>query len=364
MFFEKIKIINFRNITDQQINLNKQINLIIGANAQGKTTLLEAIHFIIRGRSFKEKTDANMIQWGKEEAVIQATVSDEIRSLNPTVTISRDKTTFSIDGKVKRAKGLASYEPVSTVVFLPEDLELVKGSPDNRRNYIDNILSNIWIKQKINRINYFKTLKQRNFFLKNGSVKGIDVWDAQLSRFGGILIKKRLEVLKILSILIDKVHKELVEGKENINLSYKSSFLENIDESDDFESKFSEALLKKRETDYRYQTTTIGPHKDDIVININGRNSREYSSQGQQRTVAIALRIAEWEIYKQESDLNSILLLDDIFSELDASRRGNLLKFILEKQQTLITSVSSDFFKEEAFPSINIVGAENGVFSG
>lgn len=367
MFFKELSVQNFRNLATQKIDLDQRINVIIGENAQGKTTLLESVYFMVRGRSFKEKTDANLINWSQDSAVIQATVSDGVRSLDPSVVFQKDKTTFYIDGKVKKAKGLAAYEPISVVVFLPEDLELVKGSPDNRRNYIDNILSNIWIKQKVNRINYFKTLKQRNFFLKSGSLKGIDVWDAQLAKYGSILIKQRLVVLEVLSGLLKSIHKELVNVKEEIRLSYRSSFIEDLEKINDcasVEENFLKALRANRESDYRYQTTLTGPHKDDITIFINDKNSREYSSQGQQRTVAIGLRIAEWEIYKQESNVNSILLLDDIFSELDKSRRENLLTFILEKEQTFITSVNSDFIKNEALSSINILRTENGVFYG
>lgn len=365
MFFEAVNVNNFRNLTTQSINFNKKINLIIGENAQGKTSLLELIYFLIQGRSFKEKTDANLINWNKQECLIKATVCDDSRSLEPSALIKLEKTSFHIDGKIKKTKGIASYEPVSVVVFLPEDLELIKGSPDNRRNYLDNIFSNIWIKQKVNRINYFKTLKQRNFFLKGGASKGLKIWDRQLAKFGSTLLSKRLETLEGLSEIMKTIHKQLVSENDEIRFSYKPSFhLSDFKNVASIEEDFLQGLQNTREADLKYQTTTIGPHKDDIQIFLNNKNSREFGSQGQQRTLAITLRVGEWEMYKREIGLNSILLLDDIFSELDQRRRSNLLNFIADKEQTFITSVNSDFFREKTFSSVNVLKAEKGTFYG
>lgn len=353
MFVNKITVLNFRNLEDQTLKFNKRINLIIGENAQGKTNILESICILINGKSFREKNDLNLINYSKREAMIRATVcDDDTRAISPAIKITSPNSQFYIDSKAKKAKGLSSYERISAVVFLPEDLELIKGPPGKRRDYIDNIINVIWPKHKVNRINYFKSLRQRNFLLKKNNLSSLSIWNNQLVKYGSRLILKRLEILGTLAPLINKIIKNFVIN-EKVALQYVLSFLNGADlilqdqNISDIEESFASALKNSLESDIRLQATTVGPHKDDILISLNGKNSREFCSQGQQRTIAIALRIAEWEIYKKEIGSDSILLLDDIFSELDENRRKKLLDFIYQRRQSFITSVNIDFIKSD-----------------
>lgn len=373
MFLKNISFYNFRNLHNsrpgkQSIEFNKNINLIIGENAQGKTNLLESIYILINGKSFREKNDLNLINHFHKEAVVRAVIctDDDARAISVAVKITPNGSKFYVDSKVKRAKGLSVYEDVSAVVFLPDDLGLIKGGPANRRDYLDNIISNIWQKHRVNRINYFKALKQRNFLLKNNKLASLDIWDRQLIKYGSRLIRKRLETIKALSPMINEIL-ERFTGNEEARLKYNTSFLKENDSEElqapDIEEIFTAALNGSKNDDIKLQMTTIGPHKDDIIILLNDRNSREFCSQGQQRTLAIALRIAEWEIYKREASSDSILLLDDIFSELDENRKKNLLDFICQKKQSFITSVSAEAARDIKVPDISIYKMGKGVVS-
>lgn len=354
MFFSEITVLGFRNLENQTIPFNKRINLVLGENAQGKTNLLESIYILITGKSFREKNDINLINYLKKEAVIRAIVSNgDTRIISPAIKIISPNSQFYIDSKAKKAKGLASYENITAVVFLPEDLELIKGAPVNRRGYLDNIIGAVWVKHKINRINYFKVLKQRNMLLKNNNFSSLSVWNNQLVKYGSRLILKRIELVRPLELVLNKIIKNFVE-EERISLRYSSSVLKEADSGESYipdiayiEKSFEEALKSTLETDMKFQSTTTGPHKDDLLILLNDKSTREFCSQGQQRTLAIALRIAEWEIYKAETGCDSILLLDDIFSELDENRKKKLLDFIYQKKQSFITSVNIDFIEND-----------------
>lgn len=342
MYIEKIELEGFRNYDKEETEFHKNINIITGENAQGKTNLLESIYFTSFGKSFRAGRDREMIGFGKDYCRVSALYvkddENEIEKEKVDIALSKDgRKAARIDGRnVEKISELIS--DYYSVIFSPEDLKIVKDEPEKRRKFIDGELCQLSFSYFNALTNYKKILSQRNSYLKENNIDDslLSVWDESLSEEGSKIIVSRKAFIERLSKISEEIHSNITDGKEMPEIEYDSNipFSENREEVKEL---FLERLKDSREKDIYNGNTAAGPHKDDIEIKIKGKSTRKYASQGQQRTVALSLKLAEIELIKEEKGDYPILLLDDVFSELDEGRQRYLVDY-LEMMQVFITA--------------------------
>ncbi len=335
MYIENITLKNYRSYKEASFKFSPNLNIIIGKNAQGKTNILEAIFYAIIGKSFRTSKDKEVINWNCQNAFIKAKFKKKYRDVIIEIFFDNNhKKSIKIDGiSIKKIGEL--MENANAVFFSPDELKLVKESPDERRKFI-----NIDISQTNKRYFYLigryeKVLANRNKLLKSSKdinviKETIDIWDRALSDLAEKIYIERKKFITELSPYAKLAHKYITNNSEDIEIKYVSSF------DEDYSKKMIKALQKNLEKDFKLGFTSVGVHRDDLDIFLNGVEVKNYGSQGQQRTVALSLKLAELEIIKNRMGEYPILLLDDVFSELDQDRRKKLLKFT-SKTQTIIT---------------------------
>lgn len=343
---------NFRNYKEAEVSFNPRLNLILGDNAQGKTNLLEAIAYLSLGSSFREQGDDKLRRQGEDFFFLRANYSNKSGSHllsvgSQSVKAAHNRRLWKRDEnpcrKVSEIAGL-----LHTVVFTPEDLQLVKSSPEVRRKFLDREMVQLYSGYYLYLNNYRRALQQRNNLLKqldySASVQAdeqLAVWEEQLAENGAVIIKKRLDLLHLLNEIGQKIQAELTDCREQLRLQYLSVWsaadIEKIEPAE-IAARLRQAYVDGRPEDKRRRTTLLGPHRDDFRIYINETEGRYYASQGQQRTAALALKLSELELVWQISGYYPLLLLDDVFSELDKNRRRELLRLMLGKAQIFITA--------------------------
>ena len=336
MYIEELELKNFRNYEELKVSFNKNVNIFLGRNAQGKTNLLEGIYLNAMAKSFKTNHDKELIRFGEDYCVIKtkAFAGDE----DQTTEIIIDKTGkkgIKIDGvKVKRTSEL--LERLYIIVFSPEDLKIVKDEPEKRRRFIDRELCQIKPGYLSDLSDYRRILKQRNAYLKQQDINMdmLDVWDQSLAEYGSRIIKRREEFIKNIDEISRDIHGRISGGAETLELKYEPNvyFEENTAE------EFYQLLCKRRAEDIALRTTGHGPHKDDLKISADGIDLRKYGSQGQQRTAALSLKLSEIKLIEQETGEKPILLLDDVLSELDNDRQKYLINSLGENQMFITTT--------------------------
>lgn len=355
MNLQKLVLRNFRNYSEKEINFHAAVNVIVGLNAQGKSNLLEAIHYLSIFSSFRNAKDADMVKWGQPyffiEGLIKKNSGEYLLSLGYHL---ENKKILKVNGNPhKKISDLLGI--FNSVVFSPEDLNIVKTGPSARRKYLDREMIQLFPAYFFSLLQYQKILAQRNNLLKEIREKKnkqemLDIWDVQLTEHGSKIIKKRLDVLKKLAPLARLVHRKITDGEEELDLCY-----ETMDQTENMKNYslemiqkiFSQQLEKKRQQEIYRGISLTGPHRDDLRLTINGIDVRKFGSQGQQRTTALSLKIAELELAKAETGEYPVLLLDDVMSELDENRRNHLLSFIGNRVQTFITTTDLDFPQKE-----------------
>jgi DNA replication and repair protein RecF len=354
LIVEGIRLINFRNYNNVGVSFSPGINILVGKNAQGKTNLLEAIYMCSTGRSFRTNRDREIINFHKDEAYVGTQLKIGERDKLTEIKLERDKTKRIKVNKIE----LKNYRELDTglkvVLFSPEDLRLIKEGPSNRRTYLDMSISQIKPLYHYNLRRYNKILFQRNNILKSSRFKGdtsglLDVFDMQLAKFGALIMLERDNYLKLLLKEAKDVHSIITDGKETLDMEYGSS-VEIGKTLSEVESRLLEALKENRQKDIEVRTTEIGPHRDDFSILINGNDSKTYASQGQQRSLVLTLKLSEVEILKKDTGYYPVLLLDDVYSELDEDRRRYLTE-LFSKMQTFITT--TDAVEINGFKSYN-----------
>jgi DNA replication and repair protein RecF len=344
LIVEGIRLINFRNYNNVGVGFSPGINILIGKNAQGKTNLLEAIYMCSTGRSFRTNRDREIINFQKDEAYVGTQLKIGERDKLTEIKLERDKTKRIKVNKIE----LKNYRELDTglkvVLFSPEDLRLIKEGPNNRRNYLDMSISQIKPLYHYNLRRYNKILFQRNNLLKSFRFKGdlsglLDVFDMQLAKSGALIMLERDNYLKLLLKEATNIHTIIANGKETLDIEYNSSVT--IEETlSQVETNLLESLRKTRQKDIEVRTTEIGPHRDDFSILINGVDSKTYASQGQQRSIVLTLKLSEVEILKKDTGYYPVLLLDDVYSELDEDRRRYLTE-LFSRMQTFITTTDA-----------------------
>ena len=335
---------NFRNYGEEQLNFHSKLNIIFGDNAQGKTNLLEAIAYLSLGSSFREQSEDKIKNRQAEFFYLKAelTAADGAHSLS--AGYQRRQRFWKKDEqpcrKISEVAGL-----LHTVVFQPVDLELVKKGPEVRRHFLDREMIQLFLGYHLYLANYKRALLQRNNFLKQadlsaagGADEQLAVWEEQLAQNGAVIICQRRKIIRRLAEISRQIHSDLTDGREELSLKYVTVVAdENADEKETA-AALRQAYEYGREEDKKRRLTLIGPHRDDFRIFINDMDGRAFASQGQQRTAALALKLSEIELVWQLSGYYPLLLLDDVFSELDANRRRALLRLMLNKAQIFITS--------------------------
>ncbi len=366
MFIKKLGIKNFRNYSDVEVELNSKKILFIGKNAQGKTNLLEAIYYLSTLDSFRAKTDSELINWGKEFCNIKAEVQKFDIDIDLDVTINPPtRKKLKING-LNKSKSSEFIGNISSVCFTTNDLLLLRGTPDDRRKWLDLAISQIFPAYSERLTKYNKIKIQKNNYLKNlkGNINAdtslLDIWNEQLSIAGSNLIFIRINFLHELEKIAREKHVQ-ISNNELLSMSYNSTIIQDVYTKEKFEhnnefilENFKQKLEEKKLEEIIRGQSIIGPHRDDISYFINGIESKKFASQGQQRTIVLSLKLAELELIKEKINTNAILLLDDVLAELDDLRQNFLLDAIGSETQTIITSVDTLHFKEEYLKDVEI----------
>lgn len=339
MYIESIALENFRNYEKGQITFSDRTNILYGDNAQGKTNILEAAYVGATTKSHRSVKDNSLIRFREEEAHIRMQVKKRNVGHRIDMHLKRGSgKSVMIDGlSIRRTSEL--YGLINIIFFSPEDLSIIKDGPAERRRFMDMELCQLSRLYYSNLSSYNQVLNQRNNLLRSiafnqSLIKTLDVWDAQLVQYGRRIISERKNFIDMLRDIVIRVHGEITGGKESIEIRYEP-FVK--------EEEFADMLVKKRDLDLKNNTTMTGPQRDDIGIYINGNDVRIYGSQGQQRTVALTLKLAEIELVRKMINDSPILLLDDVMSELDEKRRDALFGS-LEGIQSIITCTGYDDF--------------------
>jgi DNA replication and repair protein RecF len=348
-----ITLLNYRNYKNINLEFSKNINIFTGDNAQGKTNLLEAIYLCSVGRSHRTFDERELIMWDKDIALADIIFfrRDVENSLKIKLINNQNKEIILNSANINSKELVGS---LTAVMFSPEDLLMIKGAPVLRRRFLDNEISQASRTYYRQLLNYNRILNQRNNLLKKIREKKADksmleTWNVQLIKSAVYIVLKRHEVIKKLTMIANLCHRKITSSKENLSIVYYLNEFEGkfIDDFDALSDWYHEKFKKNEDDDIFKGSTSIGPHRDDIIFLINGKNLKNFGSQGQQRTGVLALKLAELEFIKSETGEYPILLLDDIMSELDESRRNELLLFIKEKIQTFIATTDRKYFSEE-----------------
>ena len=337
-----LRLIHIRNFTDKTIDWNPGLTLLTGPNGCGKTNIIEAVYYSSVGKSFRTANDSEMIQLGEEEGTIL--LSYQVRQTTHTIKIklsrNQGKKFFLNDTPIKKKELLGLFR---TVLFTPDELQLIKGAPLFRRRFLDMEISQVSPRYYETLLRYNRAVQQRNAEFRSAQWKGrtpdVDMWDMQIAAGAAYLVKKRRETIEEMNRMVPAMEAVLTNQKEELRMQYQQSG--EPTEMPDMEW-YLEALSKSREEDARLCRTSVGPHRDDIQFLMNGMDISAYGSQGQQRTAILSLKLSEMEFIKEETGTYPVLLLDDIGSELDSQRKQALMTY-LEKQQiqTLLTGTEA-----------------------
>ena len=355
MFVESIELLNYRNYHQLHIDFHQGTNVFYGDNAQGKTNILESVYVCSTTKSHRGSKDRELIQFGEEESHIKMVVKKDGIPCRIDMHLKKNKAKgVAVNGiPIKKASEL--FGIVNVIFFSPEDLNLIKSGPAERRRFLDLELCQLNRLYVHSLLQYNKVVAQRNRLLKELEFspslgETLSVWDQQLVRYGKELIRYRFEFLEELNPVIREIHFHLSGKKEELSVLYEPNVTA---------EEFEETLNRSRLQELRQKMTLTGPHRDDLNFMVNGTDIRKYGSQGQQRTAALSLKLAEIELVKKIIRDEPVLLLDDVLSELDGKRQEHLLSEI-SNIQTLITCTGLDEFVESRFRMDRVFRVEEG----
>ena len=358
MIVKQIELHNFRNYNSLNLPLSDQVNIFYGDNAQGKTNILESIYVCSTTKSHKGSKDRDMIKLGEEEGHIRMHLEKKGVPHRIDMHLKKNKTKgVAIDG-IPIKKSTELFGLMNVVFFSPEDLSMIKNDPGERRRFMDLELCQLNKLYLYYLSNYNKILNQRNNLLKQISFNSslhdtLDIWDQQLCEYGTKIIEGREQFLSEMNELVGEIHSTLSGGKEKLAIGYEKNV-----SSDDM----AEKLKKTREQDIFRKATGCGPHRDDISFFIGEENLKLFGSQGQQRTAALSLKLAEIELVRKKIGENPVLLLDDVLSELDRKRQHYLLNS-MDGIQTMITCTGLEEFVGDRKRFNHIFHVVNGMVS-
>jgi DNA replication and repair protein RecF len=365
LYVKELSLKQYRNYEQMNLSLHSGIHLFIGDNAQGKTNILEALYVLALAKSHRTSKDKELISWDREFATIQGLVEKKYGSLPLELQIT-NKGKKAKANRIEQRKLSDYIGLLNVVMFAPEDLELVKGSPQVRRRFIDMEIGQVSPTYLHYLNQYHKLLQQRNALLKDWAKRiqnrpMVDIFTQQLIEVAVKILVKRAIFIEKLEKWATPIHHRISNGKETLKLTYvySSPVTKDMLEAEIFQA-LSEKFDKIREQEESRGSTLIGPHRDDIQFFVNEMNVQHFGSQGQQRTTALSLKLAEIELIKSEIGEYPILLLDDVLSELDNHRRTHLLEAIQDKVQTFVTNTSVEGIDQELIEQSSIYTIEQG----
>lgn len=340
MIIKNIKLTNFRNHPNIELELSNSTNVIYGKNAHGKTNILESIYVCAVGKSFRAKKDADLILFGNEFAIIDIEFSKNDRDKKINFVISnKNKKQIKING-VKINKISELFGDIIVILFSPDDIDIIKGDPSGRRKYFDLLISQLKPSYMYLLQEYYKVIEQRNTLLKTRNMNAtmeLDIWDEKLSELNIKISKTRKEIVEEMNPIFKQYMNEFSDEKEMAEIEYKTQII-----TDDVMKK----LKERRYIDFERGNTSFGIHRDDYKFKINSLEINNFGSQGQIKSSVLSLKLAQKDLIEQKIDEKPILLLDDVMSELDIDRRKYILNKIKECQ-VIITCTDLDDIKEE-----------------
>ncbi len=355
-----LKLKNYRNCENINILFDSKKTLIVGKNAQGKTNILESIYFLSSLKSQRTSNNTDLINFKSEKVEINAQIEKNNVEIELDFYYGKDKKREIKVNKIKtRPKEFKAV--FKTVLFSTQDLLLLRGNPEERRNWLDNAISQIYPAYEDRLSKYNKIRIQKNNFLKeyNNDETLLDVYNEQQAVLGSNIIYLRKKFLKEIEI-IAKIKHSKISWEEELKIKYENSFLQEESEIEEILEKFKQKLQEKKELEKIRAQSLVGPHRDDIIFYINEQEATKFASQGQQRTIVLSLKLAELEIIKEKIGESPILLLDDVLAELDDIRQNYLLKTIDNNTQTIITSVDTLLFDEKFLKDVKVYKVEKG----
>lgn len=360
----ELKLTNYRNCRDLSLNLNSGKILIIGKNAQGKTNILESIYFLSALKSPRTSNNIEIINFNAETVEIEAELVKANTSVTLDYSYSKEKTRIlKVNGVKTTPKNFKQV--LKTVLFSTNDLLLLRGNPSDRRDWLDRAISQIYPAYDERLSKYDKIRIQKNNFLKE-LIKGapldetlLEVLNEQLTITGSNIIYLRIKFLAEIEKIAREKHR-IISETEELKLVYDCSFLDGETELEEIAEKFRGALEERKIEEMRRAQSCVGPHRDDILFYINENEATKFASQGQQRTVVLALKLSELDIITEKTGDEPVLLLDDVLAELDDLRQNYLLKSITNATQVVITSVDTLLFENEFLKGVKIYKIEDG----
>lgn len=366
MYLKKIYLSNFRNYDELLLDFNSGINIIYGDNAQGKTNLLESIYVLGLTKSHRSFIDNNLIKEGIKYSQIKGIISENEIDTTYEIQLNtgKNKILKINEDNIKRVNDYVSN--INIIIFYPDDLELIKGSPSIRRRFINLEISQLYSNYLNILAEYNQILKMRNDYIKlinQGQSVDMNYFQVLTDYYidKSILIYQyRYKFIEKLNDISKKIFYD-ISLLDGFNIKYKTSFnFESYDNTDSMKNIISEKVKKIYSTEIKLKSTIYGPHKDDLEFYINDKNIKNYGSQGQQRMTVLAIKLAEISIFKEITNKYPILLLDDVFSELDEIRKNNLLKYIQHNIQTIITTTDLDNIDKSIKDDSKLIYIKNG----
>ncbi|MFO7263736.1 MAG: DNA replication/repair protein RecF [Bacillaceae bacterium G1] len=364
MFLHQLSLENYRNYETCQLTFRRPLNIFFGQNAQGKTNLLEAILLLAVAKSHRTPHHRQLIRWNEKSARVSGRITRLGRQWELALTLSDQGKVASVN-RLEQERLSDFVGHLNVVMFAPEDVNLVKEGPSARRRFLDMEIAQISPNYLYDLTRYHRLLQQRNRFLKSMEAAQqtalLDTWDEQLSQFGVKILQKRRQFIRDLQQWASSLHRQFTQGREEMVLHYQMSIP--LEEQTTFQegvAAYFEALKSGRSQDLRRGTSLFGPHRDDLRIFINGKDVQLYGSQGQQRTAALSLKLAELELIRQEVGEYPLLLLDDVLSELDPQRQADLIASIRPEVQTFITTTHLDGLEGVNIEAADVFYVERG----
>ena len=355
MIVKSLELNHFRNYTNLEIDFEAGTNILYGDNAQGKTNILEAIYLSGTTKSHKGSKDKEMIQFGEDESHIRIFIEKKEKQFQIDMHLKKNRTKGIAIDQIPIKKASELFGILNIVFFSPEDLNIIKNGPAERRRFMDLELCQLDKIYLSELAKYNKILNQRNKLLKDiyfrPDVKDtLPIWDMQLLEYGQKIIKSRRKFVSELNEIVTQIHSKISGGREEMILTYEPNVTEDL---------FEQELIRVQEKDLKLGQTTVGPHRDDMSFTIHGVDIRKFGSQGQQRTSALSLKLSEIELVKKVIKDTPVLLLDDVLSELDSNRQNYLLNNICGTQ-TIITCTGLDEFIRNRFEINRVFEVING----
>jgi len=354
---KSLKLKNFRNYDLLDLTFDDSANIFYGDNAQGKTNILEAVYLSGTTKSHRGSKDRDLIEFGKEESHIETIVEKNGIDYQIDMHLKKNSPKGIAINRMPIRKASELFGIVNLVFFSPEDLNIIKNGPAERRRFIDLELSQLDRVYLSNLANYNRVVNQRNHLLKEIGFSGyekhagtLEIWEMQLIQYGNKIIERRKAFIEEMNEIISSIHKKLTGGREEIRILYEPS---------NKELTFEQALRKYKDRDLKLKSTSVGPHRDDICFMAGDLDIRRFGSQGQQRTAALSLKLSEIELVRQSIHDTPVLLLDDVLSELDKYRQNYLLDSIHDIQ-TLITCTGVEDFVNHRFSINKVFHVQNG----